>query len=315
MEKLASVVLCTYNGERFLREQLDSLLAQTYRPLEIVISDDGSSDATKDIIEEFSTANPDMVRVLANEARQGLNDNFMNAYLSASGEYIFPCDQDDIWKKDKVEKLVSAIGDRDMVYTDSILVSESGGELNKRRSDLVNMVTESKLIYFIFCNCVAGHSLMFRRSLLDVLYPYDSHIPNDWWITWAATCRNGIRYLDWGSVYYRQHESNISDPLRKASTKKKRDSLAKNRGRIKWLNILKDSKFISSKDREMAEYLSGLYERRFDIMFIDTRMFRFHYQNRDRLYFSLKKSPIKIFRNIVKESLGLRFKMFLKKVF
>lgn len=297
-----------------MREQLESLLSQTYRPLEIVISDDGSVDATKDIIEEFRGAHPDLVRVLETERCRGLNDNFMNAYRFASGAYIFPCDQDDIWKKDKVEKLVSAIGANDMVYTDSILVSESGIELGRKRSDLVNMVTESELIYFIFCNCVAGHSLMFKRSLLDVMYPYDPHVPNDWWITWAALSRNGIKYLDWGSVYYRQHDSNVSDPLRRASRKKKRDSLNKNKARIKWLKLLRDSKFISSPDREMIAYLAGLYEKRFDNLFFDMKMFDFHYRNKDKLYFSLKKSPVKILRNIVKESFGLKPKVLLKKV-
>lgn len=297
-----------------MQEQLDSLLAQTYKPLEIIISDDGSSDSTRQIIEHFSDANPGWVKMVENSDRQGLNNNFMNAYKSAAGEYIFPCDQDDIWKQDKVEKLISEIGDSDMIYSDSILISESGSELHKRRSDIVNMVTESELIYFIFSNCVAGHSMMFRRSLLDVMYPYDALVPNDLWITWAATCRNGIRYLDWGSVYYRQHESNVSDPLRKRRGVRKRDSLAKNRARVEWLGILRDSRFISARDRKMVEHLVGLYRRRFDNLFLDLDMFSFHYQNRKKLYFSLRKSPAKILRNIVKESIGLKHKSLLRKV-
>lgn len=297
-----------------MQEQLDSLLAQTYKPLEIIISDDGSSDSTRRIIEHFSDANPGRVKLVENSERQGLNNNFMNAYRSAAGEYIFPCDQDDIWKQDKVERLISEIGDSDMIYSDSILISESGSELHKRRSDIVNMVTESELIYFIFGNCVAGHSMMFRRSLLDVMYPYDAQVPNDWWITWAATCRNGIRYLDWGSVYYRQHESNVSDPLRKRRGGRKRDSLAKNRARIEWMGLLRDSKFISARDRKMVEHLVGLYQRRFDNLFLDLDMFSFHYQNRKKLYFSLRKSPAKILRNIVKESIGLKHKSLLRKV-
>ncbi len=118
MEELASVVVCTYNGERYLKEQLDSLLIQTYRPLEIIISDDGSSDSTRQIIEKFRSAHAGLVKVLENKAALDLNLNFMNAFKHASGEYIFPCDQDDVWKEDKVEMLISEIGDRDMIYTD-----------------------------------------------------------------------------------------------------------------------------------------------------------------------------------------------------
>ena len=315
MEELASVVVCTYNGECYLKEQLDSLLIQTYRPLEIIISDDGSSDSTRQIIEKFRSAHAGLVKVLENKATLDLNLNFMNAFKHASGEYIFPCDQDDVWKEDKVEMLISEIGDRDMIYTDSILVTESLEDMGRKRSSIVNMVTESELIYFLFCNCVAGHSLMFKRSLLDVMYPYDSLIPNDLWITWAALCQNGIKYLDWGGVYYRQHNSNVSDPLKKRDRQKRRDSIMKNQGRVKWLKILRDSSFISTQDKAMVEFLIELYEKRFDNIFLDRKMFNFHYENRNKIYYSLKKGPGKILRNIIKESLGLKHKVLMKKVF
>lgn len=315
MEELASVVVCTYNGECYLKEQLDSLLRQTYRPLEIIISDDGSSDSTRQIIEKFRSAHAGLVTVLENKATLGLNLNFMNAFKHASGEYIFPCDQDDVWKEDKVERLISEIGDRDMIYTDSILVTESLEDMGRKRSSIVNMVTESELIYFLFCNCVAGHSLMFKRSLLDVMYPYDALIPNDLWITWAALCQNGIKYLEWGGVYYRQHNSNVSDPLKKRDSQKRRDSITKNQGRVKWLKILRDSSFISTQDKAMVEGLIELYEKRFDNIFLDRKMFNFHYENRNKIYYSLKKSPAKVLRNIIKESLGLKHKVLMKKVF
>lgn len=315
MEELASVVVCTYNGERYLKEQLDSLLIQTYRPLEIIISDDGSSDSTRQIIEKFRSAHAGLVKVLENKAALDLNLNFMNAFKHASGEYIFPCDQDDVWKEDKVERLISEIGGRDMIYTDSILVTESLEDLGRKRSSIVNMVTESELIYFLFCNCVAGHSLMFKRSLLDVMYPYDPLIPNDLWITWAALGQNGIKYLEWGGVYYRQHNSNVSDPLKKRDSQKRRDSIMKNQGRVKWLKILRDSSFISTQDKAMVEGLIELYEKRFDNIFLDRKMFNFHYENRNKIYYSLKKSPGKTLRNIIKESLGLKHKVLMKKVF
>jgi glycosyltransferase involved in cell wall biosynthesis len=315
MEKLASIVVCTYNGERYLQEQLNSLLIQTHKPLEIIISDDGSSDSTRQVIEDFRSAHAGLVKVLENKINKGLNHNFMNAFKYTSGEYIFPCDQDDIWKEDKVERLISEIGVRDMIYTDSILVTETLEDMGQKRSGIVNMVTESELIYFLFCNCVAGHSLMFKRSLLDVMYPYDSHVPNDLWITWAALCQNGIKYLDWGSVYYRQHNSNVSDPLKKRDSCKKRDSIMKNQGRVKWLKILRDSSFISTQDKAMVEGLIELYEKRFDNIFLDKKMFNFHYENRNKIYYSLKKSPGKILRNIIKESLGLKHKALMRKFF
>ena len=97
-----SIVICTYNGEHFLSEQMDSLLQQTYPVDEIIVQDDGSTDGTMAVLNGYAANNP-VIKLFRNEGKHGVNNNFFSALRRASGEYIAICDQDDIWEPTKVE--------------------------------------------------------------------------------------------------------------------------------------------------------------------------------------------------------------------
>ena len=120
---LVSVVLATYNGERFLKQQLDSVINQTYPNLEIIVVDDGSSDNTINILNEYAIRYRN-VSVFKNEKNLGFVKNFDKACGLASGEFIALCDQDDYWLPDKIKRCVEAIGDNAMVYCNSMLCNE-----------------------------------------------------------------------------------------------------------------------------------------------------------------------------------------------
>lgn len=98
--KTVSIVMCTYNGEQFLREQLDSILAQTYPIHELIIQDDCSTDHTADIVREYARQYP-FIRFHANISNLGFNRNFQDALSKAEGDYIAIADQDDIWYEEK----------------------------------------------------------------------------------------------------------------------------------------------------------------------------------------------------------------------
>ena len=104
-----AVVIATYNGAEFIVEQLDSVLNQTLRPDEIVICDDSSTDNTWKIIEGYSHRYPDIFKVFRNEARKGPHKNFKTAFQYTAADLIAPCDQDDIWFPEKLERSVQAI--------------------------------------------------------------------------------------------------------------------------------------------------------------------------------------------------------------
>lgn len=101
-----SVVMCTYNGDKYLEQQIDSILCQTYPIHELIIQDDCSTDRTVTIIEAYQKRDP-RVKLYINEAPLGFNYNFSSAFAKAEGEYIASSDQDDIWRPDKIEILMN----------------------------------------------------------------------------------------------------------------------------------------------------------------------------------------------------------------
>jgi glycosyltransferase involved in cell wall biosynthesis len=110
---LVSVALCTCNGEAYIEAQLASVLAQTHRALELVVVDDASTDRTVEILAEAARRD-ERIRVHRNPQRLGVNANFERAFSLCRGDFIAPCDQDDVWSAKKLESLLAAIGDADL---------------------------------------------------------------------------------------------------------------------------------------------------------------------------------------------------------
>jgi glycosyltransferase involved in cell wall biosynthesis len=162
-DPLISIVLCCYNGQRFIKQQIDSLLNQTYPNIEIIISDDGSTDGTVQILQEFRSEQ--RIQLFFQSTNLGSSQNFEFAVGKTHGDFVAFSDQDDIWLPNKVEKLYSAIGDSYLVYCDSELVNENGDKLNKKISDLRRMYAGSETAGFILFNVVWGHAMMISREL------------------------------------------------------------------------------------------------------------------------------------------------------
>jgi glycosyltransferase involved in cell wall biosynthesis len=161
-KRKVSVVMCTYNGQRFVSEQLISILNQTYPIHEIVIQDDCSTDITWSILSEFQ-ANHNIIRCFRNKENIGVHKNFVTAYLKTTGDYIAPCDQDDIWLPEKIEKLVSIIGENAMAYSQSkvkFTESESIGSFSLRNPFV-------SIFELIWDNRILGHACLYNRSTLD----------------------------------------------------------------------------------------------------------------------------------------------------
>ncbi|MBQ6958217.1 MAG: glycosyltransferase [Bacteroidales bacterium] len=130
-----SIALCTYNGEKYLTAQLDSILDQTHPADEIIIVDDGSTDATLDIIREYASRT-DILQYFVNEQTLGYVRNFSKAISLTSGDFVALSDQDDIWTKDHIEKLLNNIGGKAVCVGDSIMIDAQGKETGERFSDI-----------------------------------------------------------------------------------------------------------------------------------------------------------------------------------
>lgn len=165
-----SVVLCTYNGEKYLREQLDSLLAQTYPLHEIIIQDDQSTDGTMAILREYADKYP-VIKLFVHEERSTVNDNFFSAMQRATGDFISISDQDDIWLPHKIATLVDNIENNLCCFH---LSNEFRNTPNYQYADprIINANPECTL----FRARVPGHTMLIRKQLLDITM---QHIPAD----------------------------------------------------------------------------------------------------------------------------------------
>lgn len=201
-----SIALCTYNGERFIKEQLLSIISQTLLPHEIVIGDDGSCDETLAIIEELRP----QVETLGiqlhvhHNNHLGAHGNFKETLPLAACELIAPCDQDDIWLPDKLEKCVAAMTNSvDVVCCNEYIIHEGG-----LISDNLIKKPESVLDQLFGTN-LAGHLLLFRRELLDV-YRIAPEITFDYGLTIAASCSNRIGHVEEKLCYWRRHNAVVT---------------------------------------------------------------------------------------------------------
>lgn len=210
--KLVSIALCTYNGELYLQEQLNTLVKQTYKNIEIVIADDNSTDDTFEIIKEFANRYK-FIKFFRNTKNLGFVKNFEKAINECTGDFICLCDQDDVWDSSKVEKLVFHIGNSNLIYHNSNFIDESGATVgSETMASKYNFYHGDSAIPFMLSNCVSGHAMMFSRKLINYFLPLEEKFFHDWWITYVAfNLAEPVIYLDEVLVGYRQHSTSITD--------------------------------------------------------------------------------------------------------
>lgn len=214
-----SVVLCTYNGAKFLREQLDTILAQDYPLLEVLVQDDGSTDDTASIVAAYAERFP-LIRWMKNEAAHGVNGNFFSAMAKAKGDLIAISDQDDLWEPDKVSSQVAALGTKLMSICRSVPFTEDPSiSLDYDRRPPNHRLPR------LFYSSVPGHTMVFRRSLLTKV-PKEGEIYNrtyyDVILGLTAAAYDGIVLVDRVLAHWRRHQE--ADTLLQADSRRKRSA-------------------------------------------------------------------------------------------
>ncbi|GAA4438449.1 glycosyltransferase family 2 protein [Bremerella cremea] len=213
-----SVALCTYNGERFLPTQLESIARQTIVPDELIICDDGSTDATADIVADFQRQAPFTVRWIRNPQNLGSTANFEQAMQACSHPVIFLCDQDDRWREDKVERMLEALNqhpEAGFAFSNARIVDEAGEPRGFRAWDsLPRLLPEGKqlaaveLFPRLLKQCVVtGAAMVIRRDCLKGFCP----IPRDWvhdaWMAIVLSAWMPSVAIDDDLIDYRVHAS------------------------------------------------------------------------------------------------------------
>ena len=216
----ASIALCTYNGEKYLQEQLDSLAKQTRLPDELVVCDDGSTDDTIEILQAFAKTSPFPVRIERNETNLGFVHNFEKCSHLCSGNIIFYCDQDDIWLQDKVEKFLSCFNNNPkvgIVLCDAQMIDSNRKTLKSRTSHalgniqkLASLAQKDSALFTckISPSSWAGMSMAFRNNFKDLLYPFPEVIGHDAWTLQALGAISDIYLIPQPLVLYRIHGNN-----------------------------------------------------------------------------------------------------------
>jgi glycosyltransferase involved in cell wall biosynthesis len=214
--------MTTYNGEKYVDEQIRSILNSTYQDFELFIYDDGSTDSTMSILQSYESQYPEKVHAYQNNVNLGVTLNFLHALCKSTTDYIMFCDQDDSWKSNKIattlkrmRHMEAQIG-KDIplaVFTDAIVVDKElkilnnsffcSGHLNPKKIDLPHLLMENKLI-----GCTVMINASLRKVLQSHTMPKEARY-HDWWIALIASAFGKIGFVNEGTLLYRQHGGNV----------------------------------------------------------------------------------------------------------
>jgi glycosyltransferase involved in cell wall biosynthesis len=215
-----SIALATYQGARFLQQQLESYLVQTRPPDELCISDDGSTDETLDVIRAFTARAAFPVRLLLNTEHGGVNKNFENATLHCTGDVILFSDQDDVWLPSHIERLVAPMEEdpritavaSDSQFVDETLEYVGGTQAQSDRfpdslRDRTMRLQGNQLKLILRQHLATGHGMAFRRSLLPLLVPFTRTFLFDEWVLVLSATAGFITYVPEALTLHRQHRT------------------------------------------------------------------------------------------------------------
>jgi len=314
-EPLVSIAMCTYNGERFIKEQLDSILNQTHKNLEIIITDDCSTDHTIKIIKNYQCLD-NRIKLYQNETNLGFSKNFEKAISICNGEYIALSDQDDIWKKHKITKFLLEIKNHVLIYSDAILIDEYTKELQQNLIEPHNRLVSGKCNKsFLQNNFISGNTLLFKRELIKYILPIPHNISHhDIWIAFVASTYNSIIFTQESMTYYRRYEEqvthqkkvihkNIIKKLKYKKTKKLADNRIQlnNLRSFRLLNILIDPDTIMIID-EIIKHLEN-YEN----TYFNFKLYKLLKKYTKEIFAGYRQNKIR--RRAFRISVGLKLKI------
>ncbi len=204
-----SVAMATYNGKKYVADQLDSILKQLNPDDEIIISDDNSKDGTVELLKKYQQKDK-KIKVYSNKGK-GIISNFENAITNCNNDIIFLCDQDDIWLDNKVEVIKNCFLDEKV----SLVLSDcyvADGKLNIINDSFFEMrKTRKGIIRNVIKNSYLGCAMAFRKELKSVILPMPEELPmHDSWIGILAEMYGKVLIIPDKLFYYRRHDSNAT---------------------------------------------------------------------------------------------------------
>lgn len=260
-----SVIICTYNGEKYIEEQLNSLKRQSIFIDEYIICDDNSLDNTCNIIENYIKKNPELnINLFRNSKNKGVIKNFEFGLKQASGDYIAFCDQDDVWLPNKMELSLNKIQEMEekygknmplLVHTDLVVVDENLDIINQSffKQEGLNVYKDENILKALFLqNNLVGCTMFFNKIAKNLSLPFPEHIiMHDYWLGLVVACKGKIEFINQGTIKYRQHKKNVVGAKTYISINSLKKIFNKN-------YLDKSINSVIIQNRELVNYKSGI---------------------------------------------------------
>lgn len=290
MNDTIAVILATYNGEKYLKQQIDSILNQTYQNIKIYIGDDDSNDSTIDIIKAYKSLYPDKIKYYQNATNMGFVKNFEKLLQIAKEDYIAFSDQDDIWLPCKLEEQINKIKEIEkksnlpiMCHSDLTMMDENQNVICKSFFFFkkYKLKPEKDLGHILGPCGVMGNTMMINRALKDIILPFPEGIDfHDYYI--AAICELfGERVTFYKSlVLYRIHQDNTSNSKRNIFFKKNNLLPYENKD-IKWL---KTRKGYNKNDEKIIHFFVNYLETSKKTFYFYKKLCEYDLVKRDLFY-------------------------------
>lgn len=219
---MIDILMATYNGEHYLKEQLASIESQTWTDWRLIVHDDASSDGSREILENFQKRlGKEKVIIKKNNPASGsAKANFIGLIQASTGDYMMCCDQDDVWHQDKVARTFYRMRQMEkrygneiplLVHTDLRVVDERLSELNPGFHKYMNLETDSKLNKELIQNQVTGCTVMINKALREYVAQVtdvELIVMHDHWLALIALVFGKMSYLNKATIDYRQHGNN-----------------------------------------------------------------------------------------------------------
>ena len=239
--------MAVFNGEKHLKEQLQSILAQKMQADEIVICDDSDNTRSFEVIEPFIKQNPGLIKYHKNDTCLGVSKNFEKAIALTTGDIIFLSDQDDIWREDKITQLVSLLNaspscggafcNSELVDDDLKPLGCTHWDLRSFYDDAIDTGNNGRLDFFVKRVPVAGHNMAFKSRLKDLVLPFpELEECHDTWLGLIIEATERWAFISECLTQFRQHDSNLSQAGRFSQLQEAVYSIKNNR--CSWNEVL-----------------------------------------------------------------------------
>lgn len=214
---MVSILLAVYNGEKYLKQQIESILAQSYNDFKIVIRDDGSTDNSVKIINDFCNKYPEKISLISGAPTGSAKGNFAALLNACDDDYIMFCDQDDVWYPYKIELTLNLMKRTEannkalpvLIHTNLAVADENLNVISSSFFDFQKLSPVMLLPQLLVQNNVTGCTVMINRALKEKcgMIP-DDCIMHDWWLALVATAFGRVNHIWESTIYYRQHSGN-----------------------------------------------------------------------------------------------------------